>query len=217
MNMMRADLPPLPKRMSHLPISEKGFPVPYFAAVIDGKHDIRVADQQKWVKCVQQKRCWLCGEVLGRWKVFVIGPMCAINRVTSEPPCHHDCATYAVKACPFLTRPIARRNDRDLPEDTVHAAGFGIDRNPGATCLWIAQLYKVFKPHAGNRGYLINLGEPASVEWFREGRTATRQEIEESIRTALPFLMDIAEKEGPEAVMELNKQILESRKLLPAE
>ena len=61
-------------------------------------------------------KCWLCGQTLGKHMTFPIGPMCAITRTTAEPPSHLACAEYAVKACPFLSQPRMRRNERDLPE-----------------------------------------------------------------------------------------------------
>src|SRR6266403_923711 len=101
----------MPARMRALPVDHRGFPVPYFVGWVDGVPDHRTADPKKMKRCVEEGRCWLCGEPLGKWLACVIGPMCAINRNTSEPASHKDCALYAVKACPFLTRPYARRRE----------------------------------------------------------------------------------------------------------
>jgi len=49
------------------------------------------------VVCVRHKRCWLCGQPLGKFMCFVVGPMCAINKTSAEPPSHRDCALYAVQ------------------------------------------------------------------------------------------------------------------------
>src|SRR5690348_7959044 len=111
----------MPARIRKLPISDEGYPVPAFVEWIDCKPDFRVINGQHFRRCVEFKRCWLCGEPLGKFMTFVIGPMCGINRVSSEPPCHHDCALYSVKACPFLSQPRMRRNEKDLPEGGVVA------------------------------------------------------------------------------------------------
>src|SRR5262245_17927108 len=104
---------PLPARMARLPISPAGYPVPWFVATIKGEPDFRVIGPDKIARAVRADLCWLCGQTLGRFKAFVGGPMCAVNRTSAEPPSHRECAEYAVRACPFLTRPRMRRNEKD--------------------------------------------------------------------------------------------------------
>src|SRR5437764_29347 len=104
-SVLHPNLPALPSRLKLLPVDERGFPVPWFVAWIDGKPDFRVVDQRKMAIAVSEKRCWVCGDFLGRYMAFVIGPMCAVNRVSSEPPSHRECAEFSVRACPFLTKP----------------------------------------------------------------------------------------------------------------
>src|SRR5215467_7036859 len=103
----------MPLRFHKLPISENGFPVPKFVSFIDGKPDFRVVDGRYVLEAIKRRLCWLCGETLGRYMSFVIGPMCAVNRVSSEPPSHFECAQFAVQACPFLTQPRRPRNVHD--------------------------------------------------------------------------------------------------------
>lgn len=181
---LRPELPPLPPRMRGLPIDERGYPVPYFVAIIDGRPDHRVADAAKRTLCMRFRRCWLCGGPLGVFEAFVVGPMCIVNRVSSEPASHRECAEYAIKACPFLMRPKAHRREAGMPEDRSHA-GFMIERNPGVTALWMTKGTRFFK--SGN-GVLVDIGEPTEVLWFCEGRGATRAEVLESIETGMPAL-----------------------------
>jgi len=141
----------------------------------------------------------------------VIGPMCVINRVTSEPPSHRECAEFAAIACPFLTRPRQKRDKKDMPEETF-IAGNHIDRNPGAVCLYETSTVKAFR--AGD-GYLFNLGLPDRIDWYSSGRRATRAEIELSITTGYPLLYKMAKEEGPEAVHELERMREAAWKLLP--
>src|ERR1700722_8284381 len=105
----------MPDRFKGLQISDEGYPIPYFVGWVDGKPDFRLADPEKLAVCYRHRRCWLCGEPLGKFLAFVIGPMCAINRNTAEPPSHYDCALYACIACPFLSQPKMRRNEKDKP------------------------------------------------------------------------------------------------------
>jgi hypothetical protein len=204
---------PIPKRMQKLPVSPKGYPTPWFVAWLDGVPDFRVIGPDKIVQAVNYKRCWLCGEPLGVHKTFVIGPMCTVNRISAEPPCHLDCADYAARACPFLTQPKMRRNEAGLPEGAQSPAGVMIKRNPGVTALWITKTYTTVRD---GDGAIFRLGEPEQVFWFAEGRKAKREEVDQSIKTGLPLLMDIAEEEGPEAIEELYRCMTRAKALLPA-
>jgi hypothetical protein len=203
----------VPDRMKRLPINDQGFPVPYFVPYVGGKPEFRGFDGQKMVICVRHKRCWLCGEPLGKFMTFVIGPMCAVNRVSAEPPSHRRCAQYAVEACPFLTQPKMRRNEKDMPEH-LEPAGIMLKRNPGVTMMWTTLSYKVFKD--GRGGALFNVGDPESVEFFAEGRKATRDEIMASIDSGLPILQAMAERDGPDAVADLTQMYDKAMELVPA-
>jgi hypothetical protein len=204
----------MPARIARLPRDERGFPVPAFVEWIDGKPDFRVMSTKHFARAINQNRCWLCDGQLGRHKAFVTGPMCAVNRINSEPPSHYECAKFAARNCPFLTRPLAKRNERDMPEHGEQA-GLPIDRNPGVVAIWITETYKPFKPHAGNAGWLIQLGAPSRVEFWAQGRPAKRVEVELSVSTGLPFLRDTAAKhDGPEGMQELERQVKVFERLL---
>jgi hypothetical protein len=210
-NTLRPGLPVLPQRMQRLPMDERGYPVPFFVAWVDGKPDHRLADPRALRCCVEQDRCWICGEPLGRFKAFTIGPMCTITRVISEPPQHLECATFAAKACPFLSRPQAKRRDANLPEEIREPAGISIKRNPGAVCVWVTLDHH---PFACGGGLLFELGEPTATHWFCEGRQATRAEVEESIDSGLPILEQQARADGNQALDELAVHIGIARALL---
>jgi hypothetical protein len=205
---------PLPQRMIKRPVNERGFPVPWFVSFIDGKWDFVNLDPRKIVEAYHRKICWLCGEPLGQYKAFVIGPMCSINRVSSEPPAHNDCAEYAVRACPFLARPNAKRNEKAQIGKVEDVAGVMIQHNPEANLIWTT---KTFQPMRGIDGILFELGEPTAVSWWKEGRKATRAEIDASIAKGLPFLRKAAEAGGPEDVAEMEAALKRAEKLLPAE
>lgn len=208
---------PIPARMKRRPISNKGFPVPYFVTVKDaeGNYDFRAVDIQPLVNCHNKKLCWLCGEPLGQYKCFVIGPMCAFNRISSEPPSHRDCAEYAVQACPFLSKPNARRNEVGMPERAKDnwVGGIGIKHNPEVTLLWITKSYRLERDGAG--GILFAIGDPVELAFYKERRKATRAEIDAAIAKGLPYLYEVAASEN--AVSELEQFIKRGMSLLPAE
>jgi hypothetical protein len=205
---------PIPPRMRHLRISDRGYPVPFFVGWINGEPDFRSIDPEKMAAAVKFKKCWLCGEPLGKFLTFVIGPMCGVNRTTAEPPCHATCARYAVMACPFLTEPNMRRNAKDLPTDAVAPAGIHLDRNPGVSLLWTTQSYH--RRFVGD-GLLFKIGPPITpVEYFTRGRFATRAEVLASLASGMPALQSIAAKEGKEALAELAVLYDAALELLPA-
>lgn len=219
----RAD-PPLPAaarvhRFPHAPAAilalrtdHRGFPVPWFVGDVDGKPDFRVIGARKMHLAVTRRLCWVCGRKLGRMLSFPIGPMCAVNRVSAEPPSHPECARFSAEACPFLTNPRMRRNGKDLPEHE-EPPGLMIDRNPGVVLLWWTLRYSTFDDGAG--GTLYKLGAPERTHWLAEGREATREEVLKSIITGLPILVDAARRQGPDAIAALDAACVAALELVP--
>lgn len=202
MNALRENLPPVPPKMRGLPVDERGYPVPFFVAFINGKPDHRVVEPRAVRACIQLQCCWLCGQKLGRYKVFTVGPMCAVNQVSGEPPSHLECAEFAVKACPFLTRPHAHRREANLPEER-HTNEAMLAHNPGVTLLWTTTSYRPFR---GGGTILYDMGSPDGMQWWAEGRAATRAEIDAAIERGLPALRKAAELDGAVAIAELERR-----------
>jgi hypothetical protein len=207
----------MPDRIARLPRA-RGYPVPFFVAWVDGVADFRVIDAAKWVRAVKERRCWLCGEPLGAYLAFVIGPMCAVNRVSSEPPSHRECAEYAVRVCPFLTQPAFARREAHLPAGYQEPAGIGLKRNPGVALLWVTKSFEQMRVATSRepKGVLFQVGPPVALTWWTEGREATRDEILASIDGGLPALREMATAEGPHAVRELESAVSVALQLVPA-
>ena len=210
----------MPERIKALPLDKKGRPVPWFVYWKDGEPDFRVVGPGKIALATIQRKCWVCGEKLGVYLAFVIGPMCAVNRVSSEPPSHRECAIFSARVCPFLTTPRMHRNEKDLPEDMTlykNTAGIASPRNPGVALVWITKSFVPFNTPPPNRGVLFEVGEPLETLWFSQGREATRQEILHSIETGLPGLLELAKEDGPAAVADLERKTREALRLVPRE
>lgn len=209
----------MPMRFLKLPVDERGYPVPKFVQWVNGKPDFRCVDSRWLRRAVEFKLCWLCGEKLGCHFAFVIGPMCAINRINSEPPSHLECAKFAVRACPFLAYPQRKRDTANYPQGSVPAPGIPIERNPGTILIWITKTYQLFKTQRGTApgGILFLLGEPIRWSWWHRGRPATREEILSSINSGLPLLRKLAEEEGVDAITEFERQIARGMALVPGE
>jgi hypothetical protein len=203
----------IPARIAALPKDDHGRPVPWFVCWIDQKPDFRVIGPGKIADAYRFKLCWICGQRLGKFKTFVIGPMCALNRISAEPPSHRECAIFAVRACPFLSTPQMHRRTRDLPTEGVHEpGGIGLKRNPGVSLVWTTSSYA---PLRAPNGYVFRIGDPTELLWFKEGRTATREEILESIDSGVPILREVAQQDGPKALAALDASYQEAMKLLP--
>ena len=231
------DLPEMNHRIHKLKRDHRGFPVPWFVQWFKevrknpdgtpqrepcdygvGEPDFRVMDSQKLGLAIRNDLCWVCGEKLGTFnKAFTIGPMCAINRTISEPPSHFSCAMFSVRACPFLMRPRMRRNEKDIPEQGMPAPGFHLDRNPGVICIWVTKSYRVFRAYAGDPGLLLRIGDPLQVHWFAEGQPATRAQVEASIESGYPSLLQMAQRDGDSAIAALAKMKAQAMALLPSE
>lgn len=197
---LKSWLEPLTARIAKLPI-DRGFPVPWFVDRIKGKPEFRAMAVHKHAKALRKKLCWVCGEPLDFNGTFVIGPMCAINRVSSEPPSHLECARWSARNCPFLTMREPERRDDATTEGMRSIGGIAIRRNPGVALLWTTPNWNTFSD--GNGGILIKIGEPVATEWWARGRAATREEVLESVRTGLPSLEELAMAQGREAMAAL--------------
>lgn len=215
MKKLRDGLPQLPARVAALPVDPRGYPIPWFVANVDGKRDFRIADESKRVAAVKNHLCWICGQKLGQYLAFVIGPMCAVNRNTSEPPCHRECAEFAAQACPFLCLPKAEYRRANLPEGST-GQPHALPGNPGAVCIWITKSFKPYRVNDnGNPGWLIRLGDPVEALWYADGKVATRERIMQSFNERFCLIHKVAEEEGPAAVAQLSKMKEETMRLLP--
>lgn len=206
----------MPEAISRLPVNRVGYPVPWFVAFINGEPDFRVI-RAGGIECaVLGGLCWLCGQHLEAEHSFVIGPMCAVNRTSAEPPSHPACAEWAVRACPFLATPRMTRREICVPGvGVLGAAGQMILRNPGVALVWTTLPDRWRPVGDGEGGVLFYVGAPIATSWFAEGRRATRAEILTSIHTGLPELLRLAEGE-PGAVEQLNMMVQSAMNLVPA-
>ena len=213
---MEINLDTLPRTMRGLPRDHRGYPVPWFVAWIGGKPEFRAMDRTARRRAIQEKRCWVCGSRLGKDMCFVAGPMCGINRTSAEPPSHIECGRWSAQNCPFLANPhMVRREDEAINNQNLRdqAPGIALTRNPGVAMLWITRSYEIFPDGRGQ--VLIQMGKPESVEWWCEGKAATKEQVADAIDSGLPALEAMARQEfgGLEA---LNRSIRSFQKLLPA-
>jgi hypothetical protein len=185
MNLLRKGLPALPARMLRLEVDARGYPVPWFVQWIKGEPDFRVVSPKKFQQALRFNNCWICGERLGVRKTFVMGTLNIVNRVTSEPACHIDCARFAAMACPFMLLPKAQYRTATLPQG-AHMPPNMLDRNPGCVALWTTKTFKIEPGANGTR--LIVVSSPVAVDWYAMGLPATRKQVMVSIEDGLAKL-----------------------------
>jgi hypothetical protein len=193
--------------MQHLPIDPaRGYVVPWFVDWIDGKPEFRAMDRSKYVAAIRHKLCWVCGQKLSTRYAFVVGPMCCINLTSAEPPSHVECGRWSCRNCPFLANPdMVRREDELINNGTLResAPGTCIVRNPRVMAVWITREYELFDDGRGNP--LVMMGRPHEVEWYTEGRSASRAEVLQSIEDGIVAL-ELAAKTEEGGMHELRKR-----------
>jgi hypothetical protein len=208
--------PDMPDRIARLPRDKHGRPIPWFVHIEDGTPDFRVIREGGIEDALRFEWCWVCGQKRGRHAAFLIGPMCAVNRTTAEPPSHLECATYSARACPFMSNPNMHRRERGM-ENYQAPAGVSIDRNPGVGLVWSSRTWAHYLVDGRlGGGLLFDIGEPTGWSWWREGRPATGDEIRASINSGLPLLHEVAEKQGSRALQQLALQVDRAMDLVPA-
>jgi ferredoxin len=207
----------IPEKMRARPVDHRGYPVPWFVAYIDGKPDFRIMDPRKWQLGIDKRRCWLCGQGLGKFGTFVAGLMCIVTHTSAEPPSHIECAKFAVRACPFLTIPTAQYRSAKLPSE-VRANEGAIMDNPEVTALWTTDQWRT-ECGLGDDGLtrLVKFGEPRTVSYWTRGRPATDQEVASTFWRRLPILQQVAEQDGGDAPQKLAGMVEDALFWLPAQ
>jgi hypothetical protein len=181
---------PIPGRIRQLPRNKVGYPIPFFVDINPetNEFDFRLVDPRKEIRCINESLCWICGQRLNSVASFAIGPMCTVNNISAEPPSHQECALYAVKVCPFMTRPQMQRSDTNMPDMRFNKEGF-IARNPGVMVVWSTRRWTPMKS-SNTIGYMYKLGYPCTIEWYSKGRLATNDEVLDSLKAGLPALLE---------------------------
>jgi hypothetical protein len=100
--------PTIPDRIARLPKDRRGYPIPWnVLRADDGTPFFTINDDSRAWRALREQLCPICGERLGRWKWFVGGPRSAFHEHGwyIDLPGHHDCITFALATCPYLSMP----------------------------------------------------------------------------------------------------------------
>lgn len=138
-------------------------PIPFITAVVDGKPDFRVHDNERRDRCAAEHLCQLCGIALRERFAFVGTRSSTRRRTFGEPPMHLDCMDWAWQVCPWLSGRDFRPG-LSLSLTVSHKAAPPRDR---FMAIYITDGYRV-QPDAAS-GSIIWIAEPAvEVIAFRE-------------------------------------------------
>lgn len=127
----------IPPIMRELKIDERGYPIPFFVPIINGKPEFRFQDVHKQRRCLDEKLCSICGKKLydkSYW--FISGPLGLQNQTASDPPMHEDCARFSITVCPHLIYQNAERRTTPLKEGNAF-------RNPSQVLDKPSEIYLV--------------------------------------------------------------------------
>lgn len=159
----------MPQNIRKLPRDDRGLPVPASVAYdADGKPDFRVIDLEMWPRLVLEQRCGICGRKMHGRFAFVGGPKSLESRYFSDAPMHHECASYALRVCPFLAAPrfMYAAKLPNPPGLEIRAISDNVQR-PEYFGLGITDRYALIDPGQAilQAGKWIN-----RVVWFKEGK-----------------------------------------------
>lgn len=137
---------PIPDRVASLPRDERGYPIPYFIPIVDGKENFKYMDAPKQLRCATQRICMICGQkLLPKQYWYITGPIGRKNFTVSDPAMHEECARYSLAVCPHMHYEKADRTtgaDESPPEIVVLA-------KPPQVFLIHAQDYVIVKHKSG--------------------------------------------------------------------
>lgn len=98
----------IPLQMMELPKDDRGYPIPFtIERDASGKPNFSNHDPKRIAESIKNKRCSICGKPLNSDVWLLAGAKIAFSPIGAyvDPPMHKQCATYALKVCPYLAMP----------------------------------------------------------------------------------------------------------------
>lgn len=167
---------PVPETLALRPKDARGFPIPFVSAEVNGKHDFRVIDHEKWKFVVARKVCQMCGQPIVGDIWFIGGPSCMVNHFFFDPGMHEDCARYALQVCPYLALPKFAYAKWIEPGEGIElraTESVSMDRPERFGLLSAAGHQAVLL----GRDLLVQAVVVKSIEWFKEGEPCDPPEV----------------------------------------
>jgi hypothetical protein len=99
---------PIPALMKDRPLDPRGYPIPWNILIDStGKAHFTINNEELRQMAIRDRLCPICGVRLWKAMWFVGGPGSALHEQGAyiDPPMHKECATYALRVCPYLAAP----------------------------------------------------------------------------------------------------------------
>ena len=184
----------VPRYMRGRPIWN-GFYVPYFVtwfkdrrqvheSVVGAEPHFPTIDKTREALCRRRRYCWICGRQMGTFMCFVMGPLSALQRISTEPPSHRECAVYAVQVCPFMV------GGYDMPENPATNEGQQVIeqmsiKNEQLNVIWVCHGYTL-RPVDPSRGlFVYQMDHATDILLYHRGKPATLAQAMERINAAV--------------------------------
>lgn len=163
---------PIPPFLSHLQVDPRGYAIPYFVPIHDGKPDFRYMDTKKSIKAITGKLCHICGKKLHKDYSYVItGPHGLKNQVCTDAAMHRDCAEYSLQVCPHMYYEKSVRKT----EDDAYNVHLAFNKPPVLFLIKIAGYkYQAHPPH----GQLFLHWKPVqAIEYIYVNNILTKKNV----------------------------------------
>jgi hypothetical protein len=103
------------------------------------------------------RRCSLCGELMGYWVGFLGSPRAAELMQYADPPGCPDCLKAAITLCPHIAMQRHRRARTDRPGAGILPPGADPDKPPS----WVLGITRSYRPvFVAEHGYTVYLPAP---------------------------------------------------------
>jgi len=175
---------PIPKRMSMLRRDSRGYPIPFnVLRDVDGKPFFAINDDRVRARCLKEKRCAICGYRLDKLMWLVGGPLSAFheNGCYQDTPLHHDCMTYALQVCPYLSMPnyLGRIDAAGLDPAKLPAGmpAVLVDHTQIAERPEVFVAVAILKYAFTDNGYIKPERPYKQVEYWRDGKQVSLEEV----------------------------------------
>jgi hypothetical protein len=127
------EIPPVPLCLAHCPTAG-GLVVPFTSLRHrNGDVALGLADSERVSLCLRERRCGVCGRIIGGRVVFLVRQVDLDRGRSSEPGMCPPCAAYAQRACPMVAGRMEHYR-RALPQFLTRTCA-----DPQCTCrVWAA-------------------------------------------------------------------------------
>ncbi len=179
----------IPQKMKNLDKDGRGYPIPFNVLRDEnGKPFFTVNDDSKYIQCIKERICAICGNLLSDDMWFVGGIKSAFHQhgLFIDSPVHYECGNYSLKVCPYLA---TSRYSAYLGLDKIDK----LQKKVGDNVLLVDPTVDAGKPAyfaivQTNNYHLVEAQSAASGFYLRPERPYLKMELWKSGQVVFPML-----------------------------